>query len=103
MTENIISALLAFLLGVGIAFVNYRISKSVLKTKPKNFASIGLVRQAIEILVLVIVYIIGKQFVDVLFPLIGAVLGMTVPMFFFTKRLLSLVDTAQENKEGSDG
>ncbi len=103
MTENIVSAVLAFLLGCGIAFLNFQLSKWVIKTRPHSFAAVGFIRQAVEILILVIVYIVGKQFVNVWYPLIGAVLGMTIPMFFFTKRLLGLLEPAEDKKEGSDG
>ena len=58
---------------------------------------------------LALVYLIGSktQLADITYLLVGAVLGMTVPMFFFTKKLLLINNSAisgkKEKEDDTDG
>ncbi len=91
MERNIIGALVCALIGFAVAFLNYFVSKKVLETRAEKFASVTFLRQGIQIAYLIGVYFIGTKFgFDIIYLLVGAVLGMTVPMFFFTKKLVSL-------------
>lgn len=109
MSYNIIGAVTAAVAGVLIAFVNYVFSKKVLIKAPEKYSLITVARQILQVGFLVIVYFVGEktQLADPVYLLVGAVAGMTVPMFFFTKKLLvinnSTVNTAKEKEAEADG
>lgn len=92
MKLDIIGAAATAVIGVIVAFLNFVLSKQMLVKAPQKFALITVVRQIIQIGFLVIVYFIGTRLTDinVTYLLVGAVLGMTVPMLYFTKKLLGL-------------
>ena len=92
MSYDIAGAAVAAVAGLLIAFVNYIVSKNVILKKPEKYSFITVARQVLQVGFLVVVYFIGTeiQIVDLTYLLIGAVLGMTLPMFFFTKKLLEV-------------
>ncbi len=100
MIANIIGGVIAAAVGSLIAFANYIFSKKVLLKAPEKYSSTFVVRQVLQVAYLVLVYFIGSktQIADLVFLLVGAVAGMTVPMFFFTKKLLMLNDTMKTKK-----
>lgn len=105
MLPNIISAVIATASGLLVCFTNHTISKKVLAKSPNQYSFTILIHQILHIAFLAAVYLIASaiEAIDVAYPLVGAVLGMTVPMFFFTKKLLSLNDTIKtENAEKED-
>lgn len=109
MIANIIGAVITAAVGFLIAFANYIFSKKMLLKAPEKYSSTFIVRQILQIGYLVLVYFIGSktQIADIIYLLVGAVAGMTVPMFFFTKKLLSLNDSMKmkktEKEEEADG
>lgn len=94
MNYNILSAVPAAIAGVFIAFLNYTLSKVVIEKSPDKYSAVTILRQVIQIGFLVAVYFVGKktETINLTYVLIGAVVGMTVPMLFFTKKLLSVND-----------
>lgn len=104
MNLNIIGAVFATVLGFLIAFVNYIFSKAVLKKAPEKYALITVARQGLQIGFLIIVYFVGTktQVADVTYLLVGAVLGMTLPMFYFTKKLLSFNEAFNKKEKGKE-
>lgn len=100
MTANIIGAVIAAAVGFLIASMNYVFSKKVLLKTPEKYSSTFIVRQVLQVAYLVAVYFIGTktQIADLTYLLVGAVAGMTIPMFFFTKKLLSLNDEIKTKK-----
>lgn len=104
MTQNISGAVICAVMGLVIAYVNYALSKKILETHPEKFALATVFRQIIQIGYLAAVYFAGKRFtVSLTFLLVGAVVGMTVPMFFFTKKLLTINDKlALKSKDGEE-
>ena len=103
MNQNIIGAVVAAAVGVGIAFVNYLISKAVLAKSPDKYSITTVMRQIIQVGFLVIVYFAGeKTEYDPIYLLIGAVLGITLPMFLFTKKLLSFNETLYRKEKGKE-
>ncbi len=100
MLSNILGAVIAAAVGFLIAFANYIFSKSVLLKAPEKYSGTIIVRQILQVSYLVAVYFVGSktQIADLAYLLIGAVAGMTVPMFFFTKKLLFLNDTIKTKK-----
>ena len=89
MISNIVGALITAVAGFLIAFINYILSKRVLLKAPKKYFVASVVRQVLVIAFLVAVYFIGSkiQVADTIYLLVGAVIGMTIPMLFFTKKL----------------
>lgn len=104
MLQDIIGAVVAAIAGFLIAFVNYTFSKKILIKAPEKFTMSTMARQVIQVLFLVLVYFIGTktEIASVTYLLVGAVAGMTIPMIFFTKKLLSFnktTDTKKSEKE----
>lgn len=101
MNHNIIGAVLTALVGVLVAFANYLFSKKVLVKAPQKYALLTVVRQALQVGFLVIVYFVGAktELADPIYLLVGAVLGMTLPMLFFTKKLLTVNEATAHKKE----
>lgn len=104
MDTNIIGAVIAIISGFLVALVNYVISKNVLEKAPGKYSLITVVRQVLQIGFLVVVYFVGTkiQEVDRTYLLVGAVLGMTVPMIYFTKKLISINQNSAKKGKGED-
>lgn len=100
MNPDIIGVIVAIIVGFLIAFTNYILSKMVLLKAPEKYSLITVVRQIFQIGFLVLVYFIGDkiQTVNTIYLLVGAVVGVTVPMIYFTKKLLLLNQSF--NKKG---
>ena len=106
MNENIVGAIIAFAFGVVIAFLNFLLSKAILTKQPEKYAFSTIIRQATQVLYLVAVFFVSDYTPwDSWYMLIGAVLGVSVPMIYFTHKLLQLnqnVKTKDSKKEGED-
>ena len=106
MNENIVGAIIAFAFGVVIAFLNFLLSKAILTKQPEKYAFSTIIRQATQVLYLVAVFFISDYTPwDSWYMLIGAVLGVSVPMIYFTHKLLQLNQSAppkDNKKEGED-
>ena len=105
MNHNITGAVITAAAGVLISFANYDMSKKVLIKAPERYSLITVARQILQIGFLVLVYFAGEktQLADPTYLLVGAVAGMTVPMLFFTKKLLDVNNTAQKQKNEKGG
>lgn len=109
MIANIIGAVIAAAVGLLIAVANYIFSKKVLLKAPEKYSGSFVIRQILQVAYLVLVYFVGSktQIADLAYLLVGAVAGMTVPMFFFTKKLLLLNETVKtkktEKEDNTDG
>lgn len=101
MNHNITGAVLAALSGVAIAFINYLFSKKVLIKSPEKFSLITVARQFLQVGFLVLVYFIGSktQLADPMYLLVGAVIGMTLPMIYFTRKLLHVNESTAKKAE----
>ena len=102
---NIIGAAVAVLCGFLVALVNYILSKTILAKAPEKFSFVTVVRQVIQIGFLVAVYFIGEKIPDVniMYLLVGAVVGMTAPMVIFTRKLISLNQTINKKEPEKEG
>lgn len=100
MIANIIGAVVAAAVGLLIAVANYIFSKKVLLKAPEKYSGSFVIRQILQVAYLVLVYYVGSktQIADPVYLLVGAAAGMTIPMFFFTKKLLSVNETIKTNK-----
>ena len=104
MKYDITGVVICALVGFAVAFVNYVISKKILETSPEKFALATVVRQVIQVGYLVAVYFVGSRIeINLMYALIGAVAGMTVPMLFFTRKLVSFnQQLTVKNKNGEE-
>lgn len=105
MNENLVGAIITFALGVGVASLNFLLSKAILTKQPEKYAFSTVLRQIIQILYIVAVYFITPYTPwDLWYLEIGAVLGVTIPMIYFTHKLIKINDTIikSNKKEGED-
>lgn len=105
MNANIIGVIVAVVCGFFIAFLNYILSKIILTKAPEKYSLITVVRQVFQIGFLVAVYFVGDkiQSVNTIYLLVGAVVGMTAPMIYFTRKLLMLNRTANKKEPEKEG
>ncbi len=104
MSPDIIGVAAATAVGFLVASANYFLSKKVLLRMPEKFSLVTVARQVLQIGFLVIVYFIGDNIeaVNTVALLVGAVFGMTLPMIYFTKKLLSINQTAAKKDSGKE-
>jgi len=104
MNNNWLGAILTFCVGVAIAAGSYAFSRYVLKRKAKQYAILQIVRQWVQIAYLVVLFLVGKHLPwDTSWLLVGGCLGITLPMFWFTYRLVKLNDSLDRKEESVDG
>lgn len=90
MHHSAVGGLIAFVLGIGIALANHCLNLYAIKKSPQTVMLMSLPRQLIHILFLVALYFLAPMTPwDHVPLLIGGVLGMTLPMIFLTRSLLS--------------
>ena len=106
MNHNIIGAAVTAAIGLLVAMVNYFISKNILTRAPEKYSFATVARQILQIGYLAAVYFAGTRitYADSTYLLVGAVAGMTIPMLFFTKKLLLVNKSASavKNEKGDD-
>lgn len=105
MNHNIIGALITAAVGVLVAFANYLLSKKILTKAPEKYSLITVARQIFQIGFLIIAYFVGTKIesVDLTYILVGAVVGMTLPMIYFTKKLLTVNELTAKDKKEKEG
>lgn len=104
MQTNIFGAILAFGVGVLIAAVNYKFSQYILKKRPTQYAIMQIGRQWLQIAYLIVLLVAGKYIPwDRGWLLVGGALGVTLPMFWFTYRLVKLNHTLSGEEERDNG
>ena len=104
MIKELGCAAAAFVPGAAIAGVNYIIARRTLTNRPQLFASVTMLRQVFSIVYLVAAYFVSRMWIPdcMLSILIGAALGVTLPSFFFTSKLLRInasMNSAQDKDE----
>lgn len=101
---NLFGAALAFLLGAAIAWLNYRLSCRALKRAPDKFAASAPLRQLIQVAYLVALFFLGVYTPwDRVWLLVGSCLGITIPMIYFTHKLVKLNESMGRKEEDTDG
>jgi len=101
MEHWIVGGVLAALLGVLVSWLTYLMSRKTMTTKPDLMGAMSLPRQMVQIGFLVVVYLLSPltpwNYVELL---VGAVIGMTGAMFYFTGKLLKELKSPEpENAE----
>lgn len=103
MNPDLFGAIGAFIIGLVLSFLNYKISEYFLKSRQNMFSYVSVIRQAVQVAYVLILFFAAKYTPwDRTYLLIGGVLGITLPMFFFTYRLLktnSSMKTEQEDQQ----
>ncbi len=101
---DILGAVITFVLGLGIATLNYYISKYFLEKNPDKFAMTTVVKQIFNVGYLVAVYMLGDFLSFKLsYLLIGAVLGISLPMLIYTRKLLKLNEAKRSETRETEG
>ncbi len=108
MDNNIVGAVAVFLLGAAISFINYKLTELIMKKYPGRFSFLSIVRSLIQAGFFLLVFAAAPYTPwDRTYLLVGTALGITIPMAFFTFRLLKKpypTDIKKEEKEDiSDG
>lgn len=89
MEHWLVGGVLSAVIGLAISAINYKISLAMLKKKPELVAAMSAPRQILNIGYLLLVYFLAPHTPwDVMPLLIGAAIGMTGSMFFFTAKLI---------------
>lgn len=100
MENNFVGAVAAFVIGAAICFGNYRLSDYFIKSKPDKFSQVSVIRQAIQIAYILILFFTAKYTPwDQTYVLVGGVLGITLPMFYFTYRLVKTANGKNKDKK----
>lgn len=100
MEHWIFGALLAALGGAGIAYVNYRAARAVLRQKPSMYPAASALRQVLQIAYLLAVYFFADYTPWQRNPmLIGAVVGLTGMLFVTTAALVRENDRLKTEKQ----
>ncbi len=102
--SNMFGAALAFCIGAAVAAVNYGVSRYVLKKHASKYAAAQMLRQMVQILFLLGLYVLGGYTPwDRIWLLAGGCLGITLPMFWFTYRLVRLNDSLHRKEDITNG
>lgn len=103
MFTDIVGAAMTAALGIGVACLNYFVSKYMLLHSPDKFIYSTVVRTLVVVLLLVGIYFVGDNTpCDVTWLLVGAALGATLPSFFFTSKLLKLNQRLSADKKNEN-
>lgn len=101
---NVFGAALAFAAGAAVAALNYAVSRYLLTKRPSMYAGMQILWQSVQIAYLAALILFGASTPwDRLWLLAGGCLGITLPMFWFTYRLVKLNDLLHKKEEASDG
>ncbi|MCQ2405866.1 MAG: hypothetical protein MJ067_01440 [Oscillospiraceae bacterium] len=101
---GIVFGLGAFIVGAVLSYVNYRISRLLLSRSKNSLAALSMLRQLISIAYLVILFVFGRSFAPNLYMLlIGGALGITLPSFYLTMRLVKEDKADEKGKEDING
>ena len=95
MSSPLAGALLAFLGGCVISYVNYRINLYALRRRTSLLATLSAVRQLLSVAYFVLVYALTRALPWGLAPLLGAAVGLTVPSVLLAMRLARKNDAGE--------
>lgn len=102
--NDILGAVITFTVGVGVSALNYLISKYFLQKSPDKFAMTSVIKQIINVAFLVAVYMLSDRLPwSFTYLIVGAVLGITLPMLLFTRKLLKLNGEKRSTSDGKEG
>ena len=103
MLPNIVGSVVSAALGVGVAYLNYCISKYMLLKCQDKFAFSTVIRTLVCVIFLALVFVVGELTpCNVTLLLVCAGFGATLPTLFFTKKLLSYSKSISEKNKNSE-
>ncbi len=102
--HSIFGALATFVGGVLLATAGYAFSRYLLQRHANYYAVGQVVKQLVQIGYVLAVYALaGYTPWDGMWMLLGGCLGITLPMLWFTYRLVKLNDSSQGKEDERDG
>ena len=105
MGSDLLGGLLTFAVGGLLAYGNFCLTKRMLQKKDgaSGVGAVSILRQVINVAYLVLVYFLAPKLpCGMIALLVGAVLGLTIPMFLFTLRLAKLTKPAGGEAQTED-
>ena len=100
---DIFGATLAFGIGVLITAMNYKIAKRVLQKQPSKYAASQILKQLVQVIFLILLFVLGPYTPwDRIWLVAGGVIGITLPMFWFTYSLVKFNDSLQGKEDSVD-
>ncbi len=103
MRNDLVGALLAFAVGVGLAGAGFLLGRRVLQKKPEGYVVFQSIKQIVQILFLAALLILGPHTSwDTVWLLAGGCLGVTLPLLWFTPKLVRLNGALHEKPEKED-
>ena len=103
LSNSVVGFLVSFLIGTALSYANYRLTAKAAKNPSDKFAAVSLLRQFFNIGYLALVFFLAPYTPwDRVWMLVGAVLGVTLPMFVFTFLLLRQVKRQRIGGDGED-
>ena len=98
--DRIIGFLIAFIVGALVGYVNYLISRVLMKKNSPVFTAVSFVRQALQVGCLLLLYFIAPYTPwERWCLLLGGVVGITLMLFISTYRLVKLAGVNNNNVE----
>ena len=99
-----IAALAAFVLGIAVSALNARFLSSKLENISSATVTEALLRQAVNIVYLVVVFfVLEKLNISIFVPLLAAAVGLTIPTVLLTVKLVSRISAVTEDSERNGG
>ncbi len=103
MDSGFFGAALCFVVGAVISFLNYKLSEHILKKDISKYSMISVLRQVIQVGYLLILFFAAEYTPwDRTYCLVGGALGITLPMFYFTYKLLKIKTETDIRKGETD-
>ena len=103
MNSDLFGAAAAALVGLGLGALTYILSKYVLQKHPARFSAITVLRQAIQVLYLVLLFLLGDRTPwNKNYLLIGGVVGITLATGWFTYRLVKINEKSKAESTGKE-
>lgn len=91
---------MAFIGGVAVAVLNDWMSRAVLKRNPAHITYFFVIRQIFNVAYLAALFFLASALSwNMIALLAGGALGVTLPAFFFARRLVKLNDAAGKDDE----
>ena len=104
MRSDIFGAACAFCAGAAMAGAGYALSRLALQKAPSVYAAVQAAKQILEVAFLVLLFVLGPRTPwDRVWLMAGGCLGLTLPMIWFTYRLVKLNDSLHKKGDSTDG
>ncbi len=103
MQSDLFGAFVAAAGGFALGALNYCISKFVLKKHPAHFSSVTVLRQSMQVLYLVLLFVLGDRTPwNKLYLMVGGVVGFTLAIVWFTHRLVRMNEEIAAKSTGKE-